>query len=162
VIVREALPGEMDAVGALRVEAYRAQDLLAANPGYANTLRALGADGRGTVLVAAEDDRLVGTVMVESWHPASEVARGPGEAEVRALAVEPSAQGRGVGRTLVRAAIARAAGLGARRLLLSTQPTTTAAQRLYHAEGFTRIPELDWSPSPGLTLLAFGRPLEGR
>jgi hypothetical protein len=52
VIVLEALPDEADAVGALRVEAYQAQDLLAASPGYADTLRILGFGGRGAALVA--------------------------------------------------------------------------------------------------------------
>jgi hypothetical protein len=32
----------------------------------------------------------------------------------------------------------------------------TAAQHLYRLAGFTRLPELDWSPAPGLSLLAFG------
>jgi hypothetical protein len=31
-----------------------------------------------------------------------------------------------------------------------------AAQRLYRAAGFVRLPERDWSPVPAVTLLAFG------
>jgi hypothetical protein len=30
-----------------------------------------------------------------------------------------------------------------------------AAQRLYEGAGFTRAPGRDWSPVPGLTLLAY-------
>jgi ribosomal protein S18 acetylase RimI-like enzyme len=163
VIVREALPGEMGAVGALRVEAYRAGGLLAES--YAPTLRALGNDGHGTVLVAAEDGadaKLLGTVMLEPWHDHSEVARSPQEAEVRALAVAPRAQGLGVGRALMGEVISRATARGARRLLLSTQPAMTAAQGLYRSLGFRRLPELDWAPVPGITLIAFGLPLAGR
>lgn len=156
-IVRAVYPGEMGAAGELRVEAYRAQGLLAVKPDYAGTLRALGADGHGKVLIAVEDDRMLGTVMLEAWHPASEVARGADEGEIRALAVAPQAQGRGVGRALVRAVIDQAATCGMRQLMLSTQPAMTAAQRLYVAEGFTRIPDRDWTPVAGLTLLAFGR-----
>ena len=162
VIVRVALPEEMKAVGALRIEAYQALGLL--NASYAPTLRSLGTDGHGTVLVAAEGDaagELLGTVMLEPWHADSEVASSPGEAEVRAFAVAPRAQGRGVGRALMREAISRAADDGARRLLLSTQPAMTAAQALYGSLGFARLPELDWSPIAGLTLLAFGLPLDG-
>lgn len=161
VVVRLARRAELAAVGELRVAAYRAQNLLSAHPAYAGPLRMLGADGRGEVLVAVDgaDEEILGSIMLDPWHDRSELARGPDEAEVRGLAVAPAAQGRGVGTRLVRAVIARAAAGGARRLLLSTQPAMTAAQRLYVATGFSRLPERDWSPTPNLTLLAFGRPL---
>src|ERR1700758_2243284 len=157
------LPGEAGTVGDLRVGAYQAEDHLSASPGYADTLRTLGLDGHGTILVAADGpsghEKLLGTVMLEPWHADSEVARSADEAEVRALAVAPRAQGRGVGRTLMRAVIDEAAGRGAARLLLSTQPGMKAAQHLYRALGFTRTPELDWTPVPGVTLLGFALPL---
>jgi ribosomal protein S18 acetylase RimI-like enzyme len=161
-VIREAAAAEMGAVGALRVAAYQAQGLLALNPAYAATLAALGAGGHGTVLVADSGGELAGTVMLEPWHAGSEVARGPGEAEVRALAVAPAAQGRGTGRALVRAVIDRAAAGGFTGLLLSTQPQMRAAQALYASAGFARRPDLDWSPVPGLALLAFGLLLPGR
>jgi ribosomal protein S18 acetylase RimI-like enzyme len=157
--VREARADEISAVGDLRLEAYRAQNLLAENPAYAETLRLLGADGHGEILVAVDDARMLGTVMLESWHADSEVARAADEAEMRGLAVSPRAQGRGVGAALVRAAVDRAAERGARQVVLSTRPAMTVAQRLYVAEGFTRMPERDWSPVPGVALLAFRRPL---
>ncbi|WP_372444840.1 GNAT family N-acetyltransferase [Microbispora corallina] len=156
-IVREARPDEMDQVGRLRVAAYEAEDLLAANPAYAETLRLLGTRGDGEVLVAVEDGRAVGTAMLQLWGPGCEVAREAGEAEMRALAVDPAARGRGVGGALVEAVAGLAASRGARRLVLSTQPRMTSAQRLYLAKGFDRLPERDWTPVPGLTLLAFGK-----
>jgi ribosomal protein S18 acetylase RimI-like enzyme len=180
VIIREMLPGEAGEVGALRVAAYRAGGFLSSGTGYEQTLRALGLDGGGTVLVAApgEDGRggdgaggdgagdgdgdggsLLGTVMLQPWHAASELARGPGEAEVRALAVAPGAQGRGTGRALMLAVIEAAAASGADRLLLCTQPEMAAAQRLYRALGFLRSPGLDRAPAPGVTLLGFELPL---
>jgi ribosomal protein S18 acetylase RimI-like enzyme len=137
-MIREALAGEMDAVGALRVAAYEAQSLLKANPPYAATLAALGADGHGTVLVAEDGGHLLGTVMLDPWHDDSEIARGPQEAEVRALAVAPQAQGRGVGRALMLAVIDLARVAGARRVLLLTRPVMTAAQALYGSLGFER------------------------
>lgn len=155
VIVREVLPGETEAVGELRVAAYRAQGLLAASPGYADSLRRLGFDGRGTVHVAVRGGQLLGTVMYDPWRPGSEIARSPDEAEVRALAVAPWAQGRGAGRALMRAVIDQAALNGISRLLLSTQPAMEAAQHLYRSLGFTRAPELDWAPVPAVPLLGF-------
>jgi ribosomal protein S18 acetylase RimI-like enzyme len=145
----------MDAVGALRVEAYQADNFLAGAPSYIEELRSLGADGHATVLVAVEDTELLGTVMLETWHPGSEVARDAGEVEVRAFAVAPRAQRRGVGRALMRAVIDMARTGGVQRIVLCTQPTMTAAQRLYLAEGFTRIPERDWRAGPGVRLLAY-------
>ena len=36
-----------------------------------------------------------------------------------------------------------------------------AAQHLYHQAGFGRLPDRDWSPRPGVTLLAYGLALAG-
>jgi ribosomal protein S18 acetylase RimI-like enzyme len=180
VIVRVARPGEAAEIGDLRVGAYQAEELL--NEQYAGTLRALGQDGHGIVFVAVDetvpaDDtvpagdtmagshassgKLLGTVMLEPWHPGSEVARSADDAEVRALAVAPWAQGRGAGRALMRAVIGAATESGARRLLLSTQTAMTTAQSLYRSLGFRRAPEFDWRPVPEVPLLGFILPLDG-
>ena len=161
-IVRDARAGELAGIGELRVAAYRAGGLLSANPGYAEVLRGLGVAGTGEVLVAEENGRIAGTVMLEPFYRFSEIARSPGEAEVRALAVAPQEQHRGAGRALVAAVIDRATLRGVHRLLLSAQPAMTAAQHLYRLAGFTRLPELDWSPAPGVALLAFGLVLPHR
>jgi ribosomal protein S18 acetylase RimI-like enzyme len=126
---------------------------------YEPTLRVLGAAGDGTVLVAvpASDDSLIlGTVMLQYWPHAGQVVTGPAEAEIRALAVAPEGQGRGTGSELLRAAIGHAAHRGIRHLVLVTQPDMRAAHHVYEREGFTRLPERDWSPVPGATLLAYG------
>jgi ribosomal protein S18 acetylase RimI-like enzyme len=154
-IVRRMLPDEMTAVSDLREIAYRADGLLDASPAYADALRLLGSDGEGEVLVAVEGDQLLGTIMFESWSPRSEIARGADEAEIRAFAVGPQARGRGVGRALVNAVVDRARQEGVSRLLLSTQPAMVSAQYVYRARGFTRVPDRDWSPLPGVDLLAY-------
>ncbi len=167
VIVRAVLPGELPAVGDLRVAAYTAGDFLSDESYYTETLRTLGADGTGEVLAAVlePDPRpasradLLGTVMLQWWPDGGHVAQSADEAEIRALAVDPQAQGRGVGRALLRAAAERAVAAGACRLVLCTQPTMLAAQRLYVSEGYRRLPDRDWSPVPGFTLLAYGRAL---
>ena len=127
--------------------------------GYAPVLRALGSEGGGTVLVAVDgqdDGRILGTVMLQRWPEGGQVVASQDEAEIRALAVSPEGQGRGTGRTLLRAAIERAEGAGVRNLVLLTQPDMRAAQHLYHQAGFQRLPDRDWSPRPGVTLLAYG------
>ncbi len=157
-IIRDAYPGEMAEIGELRLAAYRADGFLAPDSGYAPRLRELGADGLGAVLVAVDPDGgpPLGTVMLQFWPDAGHVVQGPGEGEIRALAVRPAAQGAGVGRALLAAVIDRAVGEGLRHLLLCTQPDMEAAQHLYEEAGFIRLPERDWSPEPADPLLAYG------
>src|ERR1035438_404464 len=159
VIVRDALPGELAAIGDLRVAAYAARGYLSDGSHYTETLRGLGRDSDGQVLAAVDGEQILGTVMLQRWPDGGHVVQGPGEAEVRALAVAPGAQGRGVGRALLQAVTDRASGQGIRHLVLCTQPEMFAAQHLYEVAGFRRIPERDWCPVPGFTLLAYGRDL---
>ncbi len=155
-IIREALPDELAAIGDLRVTAYQADGFLPETSEYTPTLRALGNDGTGDVLAATEDSQIIGTVMIQYWPQAGNVVRVPGEAEIRALAVLPHARGRGVGRALVAAIMDRATHRRIRHLLLLTEPGMQTAQRLYREAGFGRLPDRDWSPWPGLILLAYG------
>ena len=154
--VRDALPEEFGPIGELRVAAYVADGFLSAASGYANTLRVLGMDGTGEILAAVDDGRLLGTVMLLSWPHGGEVVRAAGEAEVRALAVSENARGKGVGRALLTAVTQRATARNVRELLLLTQPNMRAAQHLYTEAGFCRLPDRDYRPVPGVTLLAFG------
>lgn len=151
----------MAEVGDIRVTAYRAGGFLSADSEYADTLRALGTDGSGHVLVARSEhgESIVGTVMLQIWPHAGHVVTGPDEAEIRALAVRPQAQGQGIGRELLSRVIERAASLGVPRLVLCTEPEMRAAHRLYEEAGFARLPERDWSPAPDVTLLAYARDL---
>jgi ribosomal protein S18 acetylase RimI-like enzyme len=62
-----------------------------------------------------------------------------------------------VGELLVRECLARARAAGKRRMVLSTDPSMRAAHRLYERLGFTRLPERDWSPLPGIHLRVYAR-----
>lgn len=156
-IIRDARPDEHAVVGDMRVAAYRALGLLPQGSGYAETLRGLGFGGDCVVLVAADEagSGILGTITLEPFDAASELARDDTEADVRAFAVAPRAQGHGVGRKLLAAVIERAQQRGVRRLRLCTQPAMTAAQHLYATAGFSRTPDLDFEPVPGLTLRAY-------
>jgi ribosomal protein S18 acetylase RimI-like enzyme len=162
VIVRDALPGELAEVGDIRLAAYQAGGHMSPDSGYAPVLRALGSEGDGTVLVAVAGPGggpLLGTVMLQYWPDGGQVGVGRDEAEIRALAVAPEGQGQGTGRALLHAAIERAERAGVTNLVLLTQPDMRAAQHLYQQAGFRRLPDRDWSPRPGVTLLAYGLPL---
>jgi ribosomal protein S18 acetylase RimI-like enzyme len=162
VIVRTALPAELTEIGDIRVAAYQADGYLPATSGYVSTLRRLGTAGDGDILVAVDDGRLVGTVMLQHWPHAGQVVRGPDEAEIRALAVAPGGRGKGAGRALVQAVIDRAAGDGIRHLVLCTMGAMRTAHHLYEQAGFSRLPERDWSPEPDVTLLVYGLILTDR
>ncbi|HTW04904.1 MAG TPA: GNAT family N-acetyltransferase [Streptosporangiaceae bacterium] len=168
-IVRDAQPGELAEVGEIRVAAYVADGFMSPDSGYAPTLRALGGDGDGDVLVATDesgdesgdvgDGRILGTVTLQFWPHGGEIGVGRDEAEIRALAVIPGEQGRGTGTALLNAVIELARQAGVRRLLLLTQQEMKTAQRMYERAGFVRMPDRDWSPAEGVVLLAYGMPL---
>ena len=99
--------------------------------------------------------------MLQIWPRTGQVVTGPHEAEIRALAVRPHAQGRGVGRELLYRVMQRAAELGVPRLVLCTEPEMRAAHHLYEQAGFVRLPGRDWSPAPGVSLLVYGLDLSG-
>jgi ribosomal protein S18 acetylase RimI-like enzyme len=182
-LIRDARDGEFPEIGELRVAAYVADGFLRPDSGYAPHLRALGADGSGHVLVALTGGagsgeanpagaspgagadvaagRIIGTVMLQPWPDGGEVVKAPGEAEVRALAVAPDARGAGVGRALVAAVIERASHQNVRHLVLLSQAEMKPAHHLYEDAGFIRLPERDWEPEPGVTLLAYGKVLGG-
>lgn len=75
------------------------------------------------------------------------------------LAVDPAAQARGVGTALARACLARATELSCRRVRIYTRDFSKAAHRLYERLGFVRTPDRDWTPHPGVHLLARCREL---
>ena len=161
-VIRDAHQDEFPEIGEIRVNAYVADGFLSPDSGYAPRLRELGADGAGPVLVATDQAVIVGTVMLQTWPNGGELLRGPDEAEIRALAVRPEARGRGVGRALVDAVIGRAASLGVKHLLLLTQQEMKTAHRIYDEAGFARLADRDFSPEPGVNLLAYGLDLDVR
>jgi ribosomal protein S18 acetylase RimI-like enzyme len=108
------------------------------------------------VLVAVEEDRVLGgvTYVPDSHNPYAEF-RDPDAAGLRMLAVDPAAQGRGVGAALVAACIRRACDRQRRYLVLHTTAAMTAAQRLYRQFGFERSAQRDWRPQPHILLLGY-------
>lgn len=159
--IRPVRPGEHAAAGALVVAAYRALDGLPLDDGYAAALADVGRRAAETeVLVAVDGGRLAGcvTFVADASSPWAEDLA-PGEASIRMLAVDPAAQGRGVGRALLSACLERAAVLGRAAVFLHSTPWMTAAHRLYRDAGFVRVPDRDWQPHPDVPLLAFRLPL---
>ena len=160
--VRDARDGDRDAIEAVTLAAYEqyAARIPALWDAYRrNIIATLAAAPSGTRIVAEEEGRVVGSVLL---YPAGTVLdrAGGGSAtlalpEVRLLAVAPSARGRGVGEALMRECIRRARGAGAAALTLHTTEMMEAALRLYGRLGFERASALDFTPAPGITVKGF-------
>ena len=156
-VIREALPEELPAVGELRVEAYVAGYGMATEEvGYATVLRdAPGHAVHAEVLVALRQGELVGTVAIApAGVPLAEVAQ-PGEVEFRFMAVAPHAWRQGIAQALLEAVIARA---GDQALVCSVIEGNEPAAQLYLAHGFTPVASRDHEPVPGVHLRVFVRP----
>src|SRR5579875_523911 len=166
--VRPVRPHEHGKAGALIVDAYRTLPGGHLSDDYARLLADVARRAQESevlVAVARADEAGEGevcgcvTFVPGPTSPWAELLE-PGEAGIRMLAVRPDAQGRGAGRALVGACIARARALGCKALVLHTTPWMTAAHRLYEAAGFVRFPARDWVPAPDVPLLAYRLELE--
>jgi GNAT superfamily N-acetyltransferase len=160
--VRDVRPDEHAALATLTVGAYR--ELLGPDLDAGYTAELADVAGRAAlvdVLVAVDDDdRILGGVTYIPGPGPMAWFRGAGEAGVRMLAVDPAAQGRGVGAELVAACVARARAARKTRVLLHTTAPMTVAHRLYERAGFRRDPERDEVIGEGLLLLAYALDIE--
>ena len=161
-VIRPALEEEYEAVGALTVAGYDADGYLlypdgSYDHGYAGWLAdAASRAQKSTLLVAIEDDELLGTV---TWCPYgsadAQLAKEPHQGEFRTLSIAPEARGRGIGRALVEHCLELARAAGLTEVLLFSLDDMVPAHRLYTRLGFVRRPDLDWTPEPDVNLWAF-------
>lgn len=166
--VRRAKPEEYDAVGLLTEQGYRVDGFLdgpdGGDDGYAAELR--GAADRAAnaeLVVAVDGDQILGTV---TWCPVGssyrELSDGDDQGEFRMLAVSPDARRRGVARSLVQWCIDTGHAQRLTEIRLCSLPQMRNAHALYESLGFTRSPELDWSPIQSVALLGFRLDLTAR
>lgn len=78
---------------------------------------------------------------------------GPGCCEMKRLYVAPQGRGTGLGRQLVEALAAIAAGIGYREMRLDTLPSMAAAQALYQSCGFAPMEPYYDTPVAGTQFL---------
>lgn len=146
-------------LGAITVATYRALIPEIDEDGYAEELADVARRvAHALVLVALDGDVVLGGVThVPDEHNAFAEVDVPNAASIRMLAVDPAAQGRGVGEALVRACLARAEADGRAEVVLHSTTVMTTAHRLYERLGFRRADELDWYPEPDFLLMGFRR-----
>ncbi|MCL6737764.1 GNAT family N-acetyltransferase [Streptomyces neyagawaensis] len=162
ITIRHISPDEYTHLGDITAQAYLTDGLLDFGEGdaYLGELRDVARRAAAAeVLVAVTEGRVVGGVtFVPAGGAMADIAT-PGEAEIRMLAVDHAARGRGIGEALVRDCVERARAVeGCVRVVLSTQRTMHSAHRIYERLGFVRTPARDWNPIPhlpDLTLLTY-------
>ncbi|MEU9852841.1 GNAT family N-acetyltransferase [Streptomyces sp. NPDC047974] len=133
-VIRAALPGDAEPLGLLDRATWSTLHAVAAAPSEPYPPFFDERHLPEEHLVAELDGTLLGYVRVGRPTPL------PSNAHVRqiqGLAVADAARGQGVGRALVRAALAKAAADGATRITLRVLGHNGPARALYEAEGFT-------------------------
>jgi len=124
----------LDEVTDEAVEAFRRllpQLSRSAPPLDAAVLAAIVASPSVTILIARDDDQIVGSLTVAMF-PIPTGLR----AWIEDVVVDESARGHGIGAILTKEAVRLAREAGARSLDLTTRPSREAAGRLYEREGF--------------------------
>ncbi|GAB7181051.1 N-acetyltransferase [Kitasatospora sp. Ki12] len=157
-LIRQALPEDLEDAGRITVEAFVGGGFTSPGSNYVELLRDAGRRAREAELLVAvdpADQRVLGCVTFAvggtEW---ADIAT-EREGEIRMLATDTAARGRGVGEALVRASLARSRELGLAGMAFSTRPEMTAAHRVYERVGFLRTPGRDWSPYPGMDLMVY-------
>lgn len=156
-VIRRAEPADLDTIGEITVRAYVEGGFTRPDADYVATLADARsrADGAELWVAVSSDGAVLGSVCCAPPGSAFNEIPAPAEAEMRMLAVSPEAQGGGVGEALARHCIQRARALGLSALALSSLPSMHAAHRIYERLGFVRKPDRDWSPVPGIELIAY-------
>jgi GNAT superfamily N-acetyltransferase len=151
VSVREANRSEHQAIRDVIVAAYREYAVVlppVVFDGYlANLLDLESRAGVSRLLVAERAGRIVGTVTFFEDAAREGLGWPSGWAGLRALAVDPAARGRGIGRVLMEACRDRARAAGATVLCLHTASFMAAAMAIYEDMGFERAPAFDFAPA---------------
>jgi ribosomal protein S18 acetylase RimI-like enzyme len=157
---RPARPEEYEEAGRVTALAYRE---FADTDSWEHYLAAIAdVEGRadvGLVLVAVEDGRVLGsaTLELDERIEEEEPPLPPDEAHIRMLGVHPDERGRGVARALMRECFDRAREAGRTRMTLHTTQRMEAAQKMYEALGFERLPDRTFPD--GFVLLTYARPI---
>jgi len=139
IVVREFMPGDEAAFRDINLEWI--ERYFVVEPKDRDVLgdpRKYILDPGGAVLLALDGEAPVGAVAL--------IVLGDGSVELAKMGVRPSAQGKGVGRMLVAAAVTRARQMGMRRVYIETNARLETAIRLYRDAGF--VPLEQRMPSP--------------
>jgi ribosomal protein S18 acetylase RimI-like enzyme len=140
--IRDALPHEHDEIGRITAEAYRSY---VRDESYLVRVADVADRAHRTVILVAIDDTgsIVGSLTLElstRVNPDDDPLEAH-RAHIRMLGVAPAAQGHGIGTALMREAERRAIEAGKSEMTLHTTERMRAAQAMYAALGYERMPD---------------------
>lgn len=144
-ILREALPGEACLAAHFYYKLFERQfDFLPCTEQYfLHAAAELYDDDANKLWLAEENGKITGTICA--------VKKGPGEAQLRLFGTDPSAQGKGLGKTLLKQAMDYCAEQQLHHIILWTIDICEAAVHLYAKAGFRRTetkPNTTWANYP--------------
>ena len=160
--VREVRPQEQAEAGEVTADAYR-EFAREGDSDWGEYLERIadvaGRAALAIVLVAIEDNRIVGTATLELDDRIDDDhgTLATDEAHIRMLGVRPDARGRGIGPLLMAACEARVREAGRTLITLNTARQMGAAQRMYESLGYERGE--DWRIGEDFVLLSYSKRL---
>jgi ribosomal protein S18 acetylase RimI-like enzyme len=154
IAIRDALPGELEALGQLMVGVYARLEGFPSpdeQPKYYELLADIGRFTRqpdARILVAVKGDELMGGVVyfsdMASYGAGGTATHEKNAAGFRFLAVAPAARGMGVGNALIDECIGLARIAKRSRVVIHTTSAMKIAWGMYERLGFARAPDLDF------------------
>lgn len=158
--IREALQAELDTAATVISAAYAEyQPRIPAEVWDPYALEIADVRSRlaeSVLIVAIQAGRVVGSVTFYPNAGRSEIEGWPsGWSGIRLVAVHPEARGLGIGRLLTEECIERSRLLGVATVGLHTTELMAIARAMYERMGFVRVPEYDFHPGPGITVMAY-------
>ena len=154
-VIRDALPEELDAVSRLLKAAF--QQYANSIPGDAwqfylqDIMDVRGRLAESELIVTRLGGRLAGTVTLYMDPEKSAEGGWPqGWAGLRLLGVHPAYRGRGIGRALVEECLRRCRSAGITTVGLHTAAMMEVARRMYEKVGFVRYRNMTSIPGPAL------------
>ena len=159
-LIRNARSDELDEVSLLLKDAYQQYENFIRPEAWKSYLEDImdvrSRLGKSDLIVAEVNHRLAGCVTLylngaqslpEVWHRDSSV--------LRLLAVHPAYRDQGIGRALMEECIRRCRQAKVAAIGLHTTDAMDIARKMYERMGFVRVPESDFHPVPGVTVMAY-------
>jgi GNAT superfamily N-acetyltransferase len=152
-LIRDALVEEIPLIREQRVRAYEVHIKNIPEDHWKALKTAISSDANSNQdierIVAELDGKIIGSVVLYPAH--SDAYEGNVEKlnypEIRMLAVDPEAQGKGIATALISECIERAKAKGCLAIGLHTGAFMKRAMSLYERLGFEHIPQYDFEPA---------------
>ncbi len=159
-VIRDSQPEELDDISLLLRDSYQQYQNFIPTKRWKLYLEDImdvqSRIGESDLIVAELDHRLAGCVTLYMDGSKSFADAWPeGWAVVRLLAVHPDFRGKCVGHALMKECVNRCRQANIKVIGLHTTEIMEVARGMYERMGFVRVPEYDFHPAPGITVMAY-------